>query len=136
MLGGADTQVAAHKVHKSPNRKAKKEYHHKEHQHRTPSNLLETMAITRNLTVVRSVDESDFIEDDESDADAVTQITRITAIAKLVDNSTFHDDTLCQLLDAARLNLIGEQAKRALMRAARTRVNELSRQVGDLLVRS
>lgn len=92
---------------------------------------METTAITRNLTVVRNINESDYVEDDDSDdADAVTQITRLTAIAKLVDDSNFHDDTLCQLLDAARLNLIGEQAKKALMRAARTRVDELSHQVG------
>lgn len=91
--------------------------------------------MTRNLTIVRNASEKDCVEADSTevsseDADAVSQITRLTAIARLVDDSTFHDDTLCQLLDAARLNLIGEQAKKALMRAARTRVDELSRQVG------
>lgn len=51
--------------------------------------------------------------------------TSATEVGKLVDRSSFHDDTLCQLLDAARLNLIGEEAKKALMRAARARVIEL-----------
>lgn len=46
-------------------------------------------------------------------------------VGHLVQASSFHDETLCQLLDAARLNLIGEEAKRALMRAARARVIEL-----------
>lgn len=51
--------------------------------------------------------------------------TTTTQVKQLVKGSSFHDETLCQLLDAARLNLIGEEAKRALMRAARCRVVEL-----------
>jgi hypothetical protein len=43
----------------------------------------------------------------------------------MVEDSRFHDETLCQLLDAARLNLIGGEAKKALNRAARARVVEL-----------
>jgi hypothetical protein len=35
-------------------------------------------------------------------------------VKNLVADSKFHDDVLCQLLDAARLNLIGEEAKKAL----------------------
>jgi hypothetical protein len=46
-------------------------------------------------------------------------------VKKIVAESKFHDDTLCQLLDAARLNLIGGEAKKALNRAARARVVEL-----------
>nr|XP_018259292.1 uncharacterized protein I303_08220 [Kwoniella dejecticola CBS 10117]OBR81450.1 hypothetical protein I303_08220 [Kwoniella dejecticola CBS 10117] len=51
--------------------------------------------------------------------------TTISNVKKLVAESRFHDETLCQLLDAARLNLIGEAAKKALQRAARARVIEL-----------
>jgi hypothetical protein len=43
----------------------------------------------------------------------------------MVHDSRFHDETLCQLLDAARLNLIGGEAKKALNRAARARLVEL-----------
>jgi hypothetical protein len=43
----------------------------------------------------------------------------------MVHRSSFHDETLCQLLDASRLNLLGDEAKKALMRAARARVVEL-----------
>lgn len=46
-------------------------------------------------------------------------------VKQLVASSRFHDDVLCQLLDAARLNLIGGEAKKALNRAARARVTEL-----------
>jgi hypothetical protein len=46
-------------------------------------------------------------------------------VKHIVSESKFHDETLCQLLDAARLNLIGPDAKRALQRAARARVIEL-----------
>ena len=46
-------------------------------------------------------------------------------VKHMVSESKFHDETLCQLLDAARLNLIGPDAKRALQRAARARVIEL-----------
>jgi len=46
-------------------------------------------------------------------------------VPQMVQRSTFHDETLCQLLDASRLNLLGEEAKKALMRAARARVVEL-----------
>ncbi|WVF65435.1 hypothetical protein IAT40_000162 [Kwoniella sp. CBS 6097] len=51
--------------------------------------------------------------------------TTISNVKKLVAESRFHDETLCQLLDAARLNLIGDEAKKALQRAARARVIEL-----------
>lgn len=51
--------------------------------------------------------------------------TTTTHVHNMVEQSSFHDETLCQLLDAARLNLIGDQAKKALMRAARARVIEL-----------
>nr|XP_031858883.1 uncharacterized protein CI109_005702 [Kwoniella shandongensis]KAA5525955.1 hypothetical protein CI109_005702 [Kwoniella shandongensis] len=51
--------------------------------------------------------------------------TTISNVKRLVAESKFHDETLCQLLDAARLNLIGEEAKKALQRAARARVIEL-----------
>lgn len=51
--------------------------------------------------------------------------TTTSNVKQLVASSRFHDDTLCQLLDAARLNLIGGEAKKALNRAARARVTEL-----------
>jgi hypothetical protein len=51
--------------------------------------------------------------------------TTVSNVKKIVAESRFHDDTLCQLLDAARLNLIGGEAKKALNRAARARVVEL-----------
>jgi hypothetical protein len=51
--------------------------------------------------------------------------TTISNVKKIVADSRFHDETLCQLLDAARLNLIGGEAKKALNRAARARVIEL-----------
>lgn len=51
--------------------------------------------------------------------------TTTSNVKHLVANSKFHDETLCQLLDAARLNLIGGEAKKALNRAARARVTEL-----------
>ena len=46
-------------------------------------------------------------------------------VRQMVAESKFHDGTLCQLLDAARLNLIGTEAKKALNLAAKARVNEL-----------
>ncbi|OCF35676.1 hypothetical protein I316_02731 [Kwoniella heveanensis BCC8398] len=60
--------------------------------------------------------------------------TTISNVKKLVAESRFHDETLCQLLDAARLNLIGDEAKKALQRAARARVIELrdSRERGEI----
>jgi len=51
--------------------------------------------------------------------------TTTSNVRQVVADSKFHDETLCQLLDAARLNLIGIEAKRALNRAARARVVEL-----------
>ena len=51
--------------------------------------------------------------------------TTVSNVKKIVADSRFHDETLCQLLDAARLNLIGGEAKKALNRAARARVVEL-----------
>lgn len=52
--------------------------------------------------------------------------TTATNIKQLVAESKCHDETLCQLLDAARLNLIGDKAKKALNGAARARIIELS----------
>jgi hypothetical protein len=51
--------------------------------------------------------------------------TSASNIKKLVHESGVHDEVLCQLLDAAKLNLIGSEAKKALQRAARARVIEL-----------
>lgn len=116
----------ATKRNPKPRRKEKRNHAHS--QSHSPAELLQSMEITRNLTLVRTINEHE-LGGSDSEADAVSQITRLTNIAKLVDDSTFHDDTLCQLLDAARLNLIGDQAKKALMRAARTRVDELSREL-------
>lgn len=61
--------------------------------------------------------------------------TTASNVKQLVAESKFHDETLCQLLDAARLNLIGDEAKKALNRAARARVIELKdmRMRGDML---
>lgn len=58
-------------------------------------------------------------------ASVVTASTTPSKVKRLVAESKFHDETLCQLLDAARLNLIGDEAKKALTRAARARVIEL-----------
>ena len=57
-------------------------------------------------------------------AASVTPTTH-SHVKRLVEDSKYHDETLCQLLDAARLNLIGEEAKRALNRAAKARVADL-----------
>ncbi|GMK55854.1 hypothetical protein CspeluHIS016_0209100 [Cutaneotrichosporon spelunceum] len=117
------------KVTKRSSAPKHKEKHCQAHT-RSPAELLETTDLTRNLTLVKTLDTHDhFDHESDSEADAVSQITRLTNIARLVDESPFHDDTLCQLLDAARLNLIGDQAKKVLMRAARTRVDELSREL-------
>lgn len=51
--------------------------------------------------------------------------TSASNVKKIVKDSSFHDETLCELLEAARLNLIGPEAKKALQRAARARVIEL-----------
>ncbi|KAK4685503.1 MFS transporter, UMF1 family, partial [Tremellales sp. Uapishka_1] len=51
--------------------------------------------------------------------------TTASNVAQMVADSRYHDEALCQLLDAARLNLIGEEAKKALRRAAKARVIEL-----------
>ncbi|BEJ00467.1 hypothetical protein CcaverHIS631_0503240 [Cutaneotrichosporon cavernicola] len=121
------TVINETKVVKRSSKPKRKEKHCHTHTH-TPAELLQTMELTRNLTLVKTINANGH-EESDSETDAVSQITRLTNIAKLVDDSTFHDDTLCQLLDAARLNLIGDQAKKALMHAARTRVDELSRQL-------
>ncbi|WVR08956.1 hypothetical protein IAU60_006015 [Kwoniella sp. DSM 27419] len=57
--------------------------------------------------------------------DPPTPATSVSNVNQLVADSKFHDETLCQLLDGARLNLIGDQAKKALQRAARARIIEL-----------
>ena len=56
-------------------------------------------------------------------------------VKHIVAESKFHDKTLCQLLDAVRLNLIGTEAKKALLLAAKARVNELAelRNQGEVL---
>ncbi|WVQ73587.1 hypothetical protein IAR50_003166 [Cryptococcus sp. DSM 104548] len=51
--------------------------------------------------------------------------TTLSNVRRLINSTRYHDETLCQLLDAARLNLIGGEAKKALQRAARARVVEL-----------
>lgn len=60
-----------------------------------------------------------------SPVSGISASTTPSRVKNLVADSKFHDDVLCQLLDAARLNLIGEEAKKALNRAARARVIEL-----------
>ncbi len=64
--------------------------------------------------------------------------TTASNVKKMVADSKFHDEALCQLLDAARLNLIGSEAKKALQRAARARVIELRelREGGEVSVSS
>ncbi|ORX39184.1 hypothetical protein BD324DRAFT_618757 [Kockovaella imperatae] len=74
----------------------------------------------------------------ESPAESVAP-TNASNEQDLVKESKFHDETLCQLLDAARLNLIGSEAKKALNRAARDRVTELralrdSGQLEDVII--
>jgi hypothetical protein len=61
----------------------------------------------------------------KSPTSVVSMSTSPSNVKELVENSKFHDEILCQLLDAARLNLIGSEAKKALQRAARARVIEL-----------
>jgi hypothetical protein len=51
--------------------------------------------------------------------------TTATNVAHMVADSKFHDEALCELLEAAKLNLIGKEAKKALRRAAKARVIEL-----------
>lgn len=60
-----------------------------------------------------------------SPSDFSTSLTTASNIQQIVANSAHHDEVLCQLLDAARLNLIGAEAKKALNRAAKARVIEL-----------
>lgn len=48
-----------------------------------------------------------------------------TKLQGLLDRSSFHDEVLCQLLDAIHNRLIGEEAQKALIRAAKARVIEL-----------
>lgn len=51
--------------------------------------------------------------------------TGFTQLRGLVDRSSFHDEVLCQLMDAIHNRLIGEEAQKALIRAAKARVLEL-----------
>ena len=51
--------------------------------------------------------------------------TTASNVKHLVKESRFHDEKLGQLLDAARLNLVGSEAKKALNKAAKARVVEL-----------
>jgi hypothetical protein len=51
--------------------------------------------------------------------------TTQTEVDRVVKDSHFHDDALCQMLDAARMNAVGEEARRALRHAARQRVVQL-----------
>ncbi|CAK9781703.1 hypothetical protein CC85DRAFT_324771 [Cutaneotrichosporon oleaginosum] len=124
----ADT-ISEHSAKVAPksHRSKRADKHTHRHSH-SPAQLLQSSELTRNLTFIKSINEHE-LDESGSEADAVSQMTRLTKIAKLVDDSTFHDDTLCQLLDASRLNLIGDQAKKTLMRAARKRVEELKRKV-------
>jgi hypothetical protein len=52
-------------------------------------------------------------------------LTTQTEVDRVVQDSHFHDDALCQMLDAARMERLGEEARRALRRAARQRVHQL-----------
>ena len=52
--------------------------------------------------------------------------TTASNVKAIVADSKFHDETLCQLLDAARLNLVGDEAKKALRKAAKARVRQLN----------
>lgn len=72
-------------------------------------------------------DDATVMEDARSYQSRPVSVAPTTAsnVKKLVAASKYHDETLCQLLDAAQLNLIGKEAKRALNRAARTRITEL-----------
>ena len=80
-----------------------------------------------------SIASNDRTGDDRSSADSDRTYrpppsvapTTASNIKRLVSNSGVHDEQLCQLLDAAKLNLIGSEAKKALQRAARARVIEL-----------
>ncbi|WWC72987.1 uncharacterized protein I206_106951 [Kwoniella pini CBS 10737] len=74
---------------------------------------------------VHDDNENEIEEEDEISHHESAAPTTISNVKKLVAESRFHDETLCQLLDAARLNLIGDAAKKALQRAARARVIEL-----------
>lgn len=57
-----------------------------------------------------------------SSSDATTDFKQMQG---LVDRSCFHDEVLCQLLDGIHNRLIGEEAQKALIRAAKARVIEL-----------
>ena len=61
----------------------------------------------------------------EADDKSTLALTTASHVKEIVSQSRFHDETLCQLLDAARLNLVGSEAKKALSRAASERVAEL-----------
>jgi len=82
---------------------------------------------TSNLTVRGSPEsQPQELEQEQILSPPFTSVSTTPSNVKhIVAESKFHDETLCQLLDAARLNLIGEEAKRALNRAARARVIEL-----------
>lgn len=56
------------------------------------------------------------------DSEASSSFTKLQG---LLDRSSFHDEILCQLLDAIHNRLIGEEAQKALIRAAKARVVEL-----------
>jgi hypothetical protein len=59
------------------------------------------------------------------DVSCVSSAVPTEMVPQMVHRSSFHDETLCQLMDASRLNLLGDEAKKALKRAARARVVEL-----------
>lgn len=55
-------------------------------------------------------------------------LTTASLIDELVQGSHYHDETLCQLLSAARNEELGDAAKRAVRHAARHRVMQLMSQ--------
>ena len=55
-----------------------------------------------------------------------TATTTMSLVNQIVTDSRFHDDSLCDLLRAARDDSLGDAAKKALRRAARERVMDLT----------
>lgn len=55
-----------------------------------------------------------------------TATTTMSLVNQIVTDSRFHDDALCDLLRAARDDSLGDAAKKAVRRAARERVMDLT----------
>jgi len=55
-----------------------------------------------------------------------TATTTLSLVNQIVTDSRFHDDALCDLLRAARDDSLGIAAKKAVRRAARERVMDLT----------